>query len=116
MANIKMLKEYAETEASIYAAFKATRIEDRNQLQKPFDQLSPNEVTPTLLKWLCEREGRRVTVQLRIHNPSCAIMHYVGIKAHRQHIYTLYVLLYTICLQVVNKQHMCGNRQPRSQI
>ena len=66
MANIRMLKEYAETEASIYAAFKATRIEDRNQLQKPFDQLSPNEVTPTLLKWLCEREGRRVTVQLRM--------------------------------------------------
>jgi len=50
MANIRMLKEYAETEASIYAAFKATRIEDGSQLQKPFEQLSPNEVTSMLFK------------------------------------------------------------------
>jgi len=32
-----------------------------------------------------------VTVQLRTHDPSCAIMYYIDIKAYRQHICILYV-------------------------
>jgi len=91
MANIRLLKEYANIGASVYAMLKATRIEGRSKLQKPFEQVDPKEVILMIDKWLCERTGRMTTVQLRMHDPSHSIMHYVGLRAHRRHIYVLYV-------------------------
>jgi len=41
MGNIQMLIEGAKSGASIYAQLKATKIEDRSLLQKPFEQIDP---------------------------------------------------------------------------
>jgi len=91
MASIQMLREYAKTGGSIYAMLKATRIEDKSKPQKPFEQVDPKEVILMIYKWSCERPGRLTTVQLRMHDHSHDIMHYVGLRAHRKHIYVMYV-------------------------
>ena len=49
-----MLKERDKTRASLYALLKATRIEDRSILQKPFEQVDPRDVVRVIYKWLCE--------------------------------------------------------------
>jgi len=91
MDNIRMLKEHAKTGASLYALLKARRIEDRSILQKPFGQVDPRDVIRMIYKWLWERKGRMTIVQLRMHDPGHGIMHYVGLRVHRGHVYVLYV-------------------------
>jgi len=70
---------------------KATKIEDRRNLQRPFELIDPKEVISINYKWLSERKARLATIQLRMHDPSHCIMLYVGLRAHRRHIYVLYV-------------------------
>jgi len=48
LASIRMLKEYANTEANIHVMLKATRIEDQSKLQRPFEQVDPKEVILTI--------------------------------------------------------------------
>jgi len=83
MTSIRMLREHAKTGASAYTTFKATRIEDRSKLQIPFEQLNSKEIMSMIYKWLCEQGGNVATLQLRMHDRSGAIMHYVGIRANR---------------------------------
>jgi len=68
-----------------------TKIEDRNNLQKPFEQINPEEVTAIIYKWLSNYTGRVVRVQLRLHNANQSIMHYVGLRVYDTRIYVLYV-------------------------
>jgi len=42
-------------------------------------------------KRLATQSGKVKTVQLRIHNDSQNIMHYVGFQAHTKHVYVRYV-------------------------
>jgi len=66
MDNMQMLMEGAKSGASIYAQLKATEIEDRSLLQKPFEQVDSQDVTRMIFKWLSERSGKMTTVPLRI--------------------------------------------------
>jgi len=91
MDNIPMLIEGAKIGASIYAQLKATEIEDRSILQKPFEQVDPQEVIRMILKWLSERSGRLTTVQLRIKDSEHSTMYHVGLRAHKGHVYVMYV-------------------------
>ena len=70
---------------------KTIKIEEERDLQRPFELIDPKEVIPIIYKWLSERKGRLTTIQLRMHDPSHCIMHYVGLRAHRRHVYVLYV-------------------------
>jgi len=78
MANIDVLKEYAETGESIHAIFTITRIEDRSTLQKPFEQINPEEVTTIIYEWLSKYRGRVAKIQLRVQNADRSVMHYIG--------------------------------------
>jgi len=86
MANIRLLKQYAESGISVYSMLKATKIEDERNLQRPFKLIDPKEVISIIYKWSSERKGRLATIQLRMHDPSHCIMHCVGLRAHRRHI------------------------------
>jgi len=44
MANIEVLKEYAETGESTHVMFKMASVEDRSNVQKSFEQINPDEV------------------------------------------------------------------------
>jgi len=70
---------------------KSTRIEDRSKLQKPFEQVDPEEVLVMICKWLSNHKGRMIKPQLRIQNQSCSIMHYIGLRVYTRHIYVSYV-------------------------
>ena len=91
MDNIQMLIEGAKSGASIYAQLKAKEIEDRSLLQKPLEQVDPQDVIRTIFKWLSERNGRLTTVQLRIKDSKHKIMYHVGLRAHKGHVYVMYV-------------------------
>jgi len=91
MDHIQMLIEGAKIGASIYAQLKATEIEDRSLLEKPFEQVEPQDVIRMIFKWLSERSGRLTTVQLRIKDSKHSIMHHVGFRAHKGHVYVMYV-------------------------
>jgi len=54
MANAGLLKEYADNEENIYFVFKTAKIENQSKLQKPFEQLNPEEVMVMIYKWLSE--------------------------------------------------------------
>jgi len=54
MDNIELLKEYVDNEDNIYFIFKTARIEVQSKLQKPFEQLDPEEVIVMIYKWLSE--------------------------------------------------------------
>lgn len=91
MADITVLKDYARTGKSIYTVFKATETEDASIMQEPFVQITLEEVTSLICKWMSERKGKVVMLQLRMHTTSCDIMHYVGIRAYEKHVYIMYV-------------------------
>jgi len=42
-------------------------------------------------KCLATQSGKVKTVQLRIHNDSQSIMHYVGFQSHNKHVYVRYI-------------------------
>ena len=88
---IPMLIQGVKTGASIYAQLKATEIEDRSLLQKPFEQVDSQEDIRMILKWLSERSGRLTTVQLRIKDSEHSAMYHVGFRAHKGHVYVMYV-------------------------
>jgi len=48
--------------------------------QNPFEEGENEEVLRMIYKWLVIQSGKVKTVQLRIHNDSQNIMHYVGFK------------------------------------
>ena len=48
--HIQMLIEGAKTDASIYAQLKATEVEDRSLLEKPFEQVEPQDVIRMIFK------------------------------------------------------------------
>jgi len=56
-ASTGLLKEYADNEENIYFVFKTAKIEDQSKLQKPFEQLDPEEVIVMIYKWLSENTG-----------------------------------------------------------
>jgi len=91
MDHIQMLIEGAKIGASIYAQLKATEIEDRSLLQKPFEQVEPQDVIRMIFKWLSARSGRLTTVQLRIKDSKHSTMYHVGFRAHKGHVYVMYV-------------------------
>ena len=91
MANIEVLKEYAETGESTHVMFKMASVEDRSNVQKSFEQINPEEGTAVIYKWLSNYTGRVVRVQLRVHNINQSIMHYIGLRVYDKRIYILYV-------------------------
>jgi len=56
-----------------------------------FEEVENEEVLRMVYKWLATQTGKVKTVQLRIHNDSQNIMHYVGFQAHAKHVYVRYV-------------------------
>jgi len=42
-------------------------------------------------KWLSNHKGRMIKPQLRVHNSSCSIMHYIELRVYDRHIYVSYV-------------------------
>ena len=91
IANAELLKEYADNEENIYFVFKTAKIEDQSKLQKPFEQLDPEEVIVMIYKWLSENTRSVSKIQLRVHNFNHGIMHYIGLGMYNRQIYVLYV-------------------------
>jgi len=91
MTSVQMLRAYPDTGATIYTILKTARIEDRSKLQKPFEQLDPQEVILMIYEWLYEQERGTIRVQLRMHDHNHGIMHHVGIRTHNRHISVQYV-------------------------
>ena len=50
MANIRLLKQYAESGISEYSTLKTAKIEDGRNLQRPFELIDPKEVIPIIYK------------------------------------------------------------------
>ena len=91
MASMLMLQDYADTGANIYKVFDAIQLKDSRNWHKPFEEVENEEVLRMVYKWLATHSGKVKTVQLRIHNDSQNIMHYVGFQAHAKHVYVRYV-------------------------
>jgi len=70
-----MLKEYGKTGASAYLFLKKIRISMSEDMRKSVDQLSPGVVITLMFKWLAEREGKAVMLQLRMHDATRSVMH-----------------------------------------
>ena len=91
MANAGLLKEYADNEENIYFVFKTAKIEDQSKLQKPFEQLNPEEVMVMIYKWLSENARSVSKIRLWVHNFNHSIMHYIGLRRYNRQIYVLHV-------------------------
>ena len=61
------------------------------KLHNPFEEVENEEVLRMIYKWFANQSGKVKTVQLRIHNESEKIMHYVGFQVHVRHVYVRYV-------------------------
>ena len=86
-----MLQDYADTGANIYKVFDAIQLKDSRNWHKPFEEVENEEVLRMVYKWLATHSGKVKTVQLRIHNDSQNIMHYMGFQVHAKHVYIRYV-------------------------
>jgi len=86
MANAGLLKEYVDNEENIYFVFKTSVIEDQSKLQKPFEQLNPEEVIVMIYKWLSENTRSVTKIQLRVHNANHSVMHYIGLRMYNRQI------------------------------
>jgi len=71
--------------------FTRCSMKDSRNWQKPFEEVENEEVLKMIYKWLAIQSEKVKTVQLRIHNDSQNIMHYVGFQAHNKHVYERYV-------------------------
>ena len=69
----------------------AIQLKDSRNWHNAFEEVENEEVLYMVYKWLATPSGKVKTVQLRIHNDSQNIMHYVGFQAHTKHIYVRYV-------------------------
>jgi len=90
MASILMLQNYADTGANIYKVFDVIQLKDSRNWHNPFEEVENEEVLRMVYKWLATQSGKVKTVQLRIHNDSQNIMHYVGCQVHATHVYVRY--------------------------
>jgi len=89
-ANVGLLKEYADNEKNIYFVFKTASIEDQRKVQRPLEQLDPEEVIVMIYKWLSQNAGSMSKTQLRVHNFNHSIMHHIGLRMYNRQIYVLY--------------------------
>jgi len=58
---------------------KTIKIDDERDLQRPFEFIDPKQVIPITCKWLSERKEKLTTIQIRMHDPSHCILHYVSL-------------------------------------
>jgi len=91
MTSILMLQDYADRGANIYKVFDTIQLKDPRNWHKPFQEVENEEVLRMIYKWLANQSEKVKTVQLRMHNDSQNIIHYVGFQAHNRHVYVRYV-------------------------
>jgi len=91
MASTLMLQDYADTWANIYKVLDAIQLKDSRNWHNAFEEVENEEVLRMVYKLLATQSVKVKTVQLRIHNDSQNIMHYVRFQVHARHVYVRYV-------------------------
>ena len=111
MANIKEMKEYTRTGTNLYYVIKKMGKISPYEAQPPLSRMTNEAAVQMTMRWLAERRGKGRMMQLRLHNKTKTVMHYVGMRAYTKRAWFLCV--HDLRLKVVSER-MCGNPQPHA--
>jgi len=61
------------------------------EIRKALAAMTNDAAIRLVMRWLAERKGKSIIMQLRMHNEDQSIMHYIGVRTYTQRVYFLYV-------------------------